>query len=485
MTQGRLTVQRKPIRFASDARRVVARPFMTDDRERVRATVERVLALSEDEVAAFLDQVYREFDSRHFNLQAEFSENFGRAARHFDGSLPLSPPRRQLIGAYFTHEYSFEAAALFNPSIVPAPNQDGLPEGSVRFLMSLRATGEGHVSSIVFRTGTIDAAGDIAVDPPSPHAETLDPVENFPFDRQTFFHKLIEMGGYTETAGLVLDRLPEQFTYRDLDWVLDDFHLGTSIPVDLEETSQSLRYLARSNYVLELPPHLPPSAIVIFPYSENERRGMEDMRLVRFTDDDGKVYYYGLYMAYNGFRVLPQLLETIDYHYLRVTPLHGKYVQNKGQALFPRKVNGWYMMVSRIDGQNLYLMRSKNIRFWNEAEQLQVPTYPWEFVQIGNCGSPIETPEGWLLLTHGVGPMRKYCIGASLLDLEDPYRVIGQTREPILAPQEDERDGYVPNVVYSCGGMIHNGLLILPYAMSDSATSFATIPLHELLDLLR
>jgi predicted GH43/DUF377 family glycosyl hydrolase len=233
--------------------------------------------------------------------------------------------------------------------------------------------------------------------------------------------------------------------------------------------------------VLELPANACPSEIVIFPATENESRGMEDMRLVRFTEDDGSTRYFGTYTAYNGFRILPQLFQTEDFRHIRMTPLQGKYAQNKGQALFPRRIDGWYVMIGRLDGENLFLLKSKNIRFWNDAEPLQEPTYPWEFVQIGNCGSPIETPEGWLLLTHGVGPMRTYCIGATLLDLNDPSRIIGQTDEPLIAPNEEERDGYVPNVVYSCGGLIHNDRLVLAYAMSDSATAFATVPLPELL----
>jgi len=243
-------------------------------------------------------------------------------------------------------------------------------------------------------------------------------------------------------------------------------------------------WLARSNYHLKMPPDCDPSEIVIFPASENESKGIEDVRLVQFTEEDGSTVYYGTYTAYNGFRILPQIFETTDFTTIRVHTLNGQYVQNKGMALFPRRIGNWYMMVSRLDGENMYLMRSENIHFWNEAIKLQEPKYPWEFVQIGNCGSPIETEAGWLLLTHGVGPMRQYCIGVSLLDRDDPSKVIGHLKQPLLVPTEQERDGYVPNVVYSCGAMIHHDMLFIPYAMSDSATSFASVAVSDLLGAL-
>jgi predicted GH43/DUF377 family glycosyl hydrolase len=244
-------------------------------------------------------------------------------------------------------------------------------------------------------------------------------------------------------------------------------------------------WLARSNYHLSFPEDASPSEVAIFPTTEDESRGIEDARFVRFTEGDGRAVYYGTYTAYNGFRILPQLLETANFSEFRISTLNGRYCQNKGMALFPRRIDGWYLMLSRLDGENLYIMPSKNIRFWNQATRLQEPTHSWELVQVGNCGSPLETAEGWIMLTHGVGPMRRYCLGASLLDLEDPTKVIGQLREPLLAPSEEERDGYVPNVVYSCGAMIHGDLLVIPYAMADSATTFATVGVQDLLDHMR
>ncbi len=477
-------VVRMPERFISDDTRVITRPFIPGDCERVRRVIDRVQSVPEPEVRRLLEGVLVDFAARHKDVGAVFEENYRHAIEGHPVSGELSAERRMLIGSYFTMEYSIESAALFNPSIVTHPDQSGLPDGAVRFIMSLRATGEGHVSSIVFRTGLIDADGDIIFDPVSRYVERARKVKNRVHLKERFFLKIIEMGAYCDSAQLVLDRLADEFTFTDLTEAIDQGTGRDGDGLEFAEAADNLRWLARSNYHLTFPPDCTPSEVVIFPTSENESRGIEDARFVRFVDDDGKVTYYGTYTAYNGLRILPQLLETEDFHKFRITTLNGKYVQNKGLALFPRKLDGWYVMLGRIDGENLYLMRSTNIRFWNEADMLQRPEVPWEFVQIGNCGSPLETERGWLVLTHGVGPMRRYCIGATLLDLEEPTRVIGQLREPLLMPNEEEREGYVPNVVYSCGALIHNQELILPYAMSDSATTFARVALPELLDNL-
>jgi predicted GH43/DUF377 family glycosyl hydrolase len=381
-------------------------------------------------------------------------------------------------------EYSIEAAALFNPSIVPHPNQDNVPDGALRFIMSLRATGEGHVSSITFRTGLVLADGTVRFRPVSRFVEQAKPVAERLYHRHTLFLKLIEMGAYNEITGTILDRMPEESTYTGLCSVIDAVGASLADSELFQQTADKIRWLAQSNYHLEFPVDADTSEVVIFPVTENESRGIEDARFVRFVDDDDAVRYYGTYTAYNGFIILPQLLETPDFREFRIATLNGRFAQNKGMALFPRKIDGWYMMISRVDNENLYLMQSKNVRFWNDAEKLQEPTHPWEFIQIGNCGSPLETEAGWLLLTHGVGPMRRYCIGAALLDLDDPTRVIGHLKEPLLVPNEKEREGYVPNVVYSCGAIVHNGRLTMPYAMSDSATSIATVSLEELLHQL-
>lgn len=481
MRADRLRVTRRPEKFISNDRRVITRFFQPGDDTRIRSVIDRVMALSEQDTSKVLADVFRNFADRHKDVGAVFLEHYQKVAHLIDDRDSPSHERQLLIGSYFTMEYSIESAALFNPSIVPHPDQSGVPAGSIRFIMSLRATGEGHVSSIVFRCGVIDGAGDIDFVPSGNFIESAKLIEDRLYRKKTYFIKLIEMGGYNELAGDVLEKLPEDFTLQQLRHALDAFGRETDPAADFQETSRNMLWLARSNYHLVFPEDARPSEVVIFPTTEDESRGIEDARFVRFTDDDGSFIYYGTYTAYNGFRILPQLLETTSFREFHITTLNGRYCQNKGLALFPRKIDGWYMMLSRIDGENLYIMPSKNIRFWNDISKLQVPTYPWEIVQVGNCGSPIETAQGWLVLTHGVGPMRRYCIGATLLDLDDPTKVIRQLEEPLLMPTEEEREGYVPNVVYTCGAMLHGDQLIIPYAIADSATTFATVNMNDLL----
>jgi len=480
----RIDITRRLERFAADGRRVITRLFVPGGQARVESVLARVRALSAEEVSQVLAHVKQSFANRHKRIEDIWQDNFNEATAGLDTPLGLSADQQLLIGAYFTMEYSIESAALFNPSIVPHYDQRGVSPDAVRFLMSLRATGEGHVSSIVFRTGVIDLAGDICFDTPSPFARSLKPLEDTPYDKQIFFYKLIEIGGYNDKAGDVLDRLPEQFTLAELEQTVDEVRQAQLEPLLFTETAENIIGLARSNYTLELPVGSDPSEAVIFPFTERESKGIEDMRLVRFQDDDGSLWYYGTYTAFNGYCVFPQLLETPNFDTISIVTLSGRFAQNKGHALFPRMIDGWYVMCSRIDGENMYILKSKNVRFWNDAEMLNVPRCPWEFIQVGNCGSPLETDRGWLLLTHGVGPMRQYCIGATLLDLNDPTRVVGHLKDPLLMPNEEERNGYVPNVVYSCGAIIHGDELIIPYAMADSATSVASVPLEKLLDQL-
>jgi len=476
-----LDVTRRPERFLSDDSRVIARPFHVGGEHRIKAVIARVMSLDDAEVAALYGEVLRDFSHRHRRVESAFERHFALVRHEVNDADGLSRERRLLIGAYFTMEYSIESAALFNPSIVPHPNQEGAPPGGVRFIMSLRATGEGHVSSIVFRTGVIRADGMIDFEPASRFCASLHVKPDRRYEKKLFFLKLIEMAAYNDAARVILDQLPDFFTLGTLQQTIGQMRGWETKPPYFAETCENMLWLARSNYHLHLPPDTDPSEIVIFPVSDNESRGIEDARLTRFVEDDGGVVYYGTYTAYNGFRILPQLFETRDFLDFEVHTLNGRYVQNKGMGLFPRRIDGMYHMVSRIDGENMFLMKSDNIHFWNECRKLCGPVYPWEFVQIGNCGPPIETPEGWLLLTHGVGPMRQYCIGCALLDLEDPSRVIGHLPRPLLKPLESERDGYVPNVVYSCGAMVHGDHLVIPYAMSDSATSVATVSVTELL----
>lgn len=475
---------RHPFRFGADDQRVIARYFNVGGPERIARVATRVAAMSDAEVSSLLAETLERFGGRHRNIELAFRRHVQRSLPHLPGAETLSNERKLLLGSYFTMEYAIEAAALFNPSIVPHPDQSGIANGGLRFIMSLRATGEGHVSSIVFRTGGVSGEGEVSFDPPSRYVAKMRVKSDARFERKLFLQKMIEMGAYTEAARPALDELPETFDEACLEDTLRRVEVRDNLPEGFAEAAEQMRWLAHSNYTLEIPEESGPDEIVIFPTSENESRGIEDVRFTHFFDDDGDARYYGTYTAYNGFRILPQLIETRDFHTFGIHTLNGAHVQNKGMALFPRKINGRYHMISRLDGENMFIMHSDNPRFWNHCQKLCGPMYPWEFVQIGNCGPPIETPEGWLLLTHGVGPVRRYCIGACLLDLEDPSKVIGHLDQPLIEPLESERDGYVPNVVYSCGALVHNDTLVLPYAVSDSASTVATLSMSELLTRL-
>jgi predicted GH43/DUF377 family glycosyl hydrolase len=479
-----LEIQRLPIRLVGDDRRVITRPFYPGGETRICNVIERVSQLPEPEVERILGEILADFGGRHRNIQSVFKEQYETAIAHTDKRSGISPKRQLLIGAYFTMEYSFQSAALFNPSIVPHPNQNGVPEGAVRVLMSLRATGEGHISSVVFRSGLIEADHTIRFDPPSESFRRgrLSPDKRY--EKRLFQRKLCDIGLDATAVEVVMERLPDHFTFGQLEHAVAETREVDPPVFRGEDVVEGILWLAKSNYQLELPRDAHASEIVIFPQSDNESGGIEDLRMVHFVDDDGSETYFGTYTAFNGYRILPQLMETKDLVHIDVHTLNGARAQNKGLALFPRRIGGHYVMCSRIDGENLYIMYSDMIHFWETAKLLQAPKHAWEFVQIGNCGSPLETREGWLLLTHGVGAMRKYCIGAMLLDLDDPLKVIGSLDEPLIAPTAEERDGYVPNVVYTCGAMIHDDYLYVPYAISDKATSMACVPLDLLLQRL-
>ncbi|MBN3033303.1 MAG: glycoside hydrolase family 130 protein [Candidatus Saganbacteria bacterium] len=466
-----------------DKRRVITRPFRPAGADHTRDIIGRVLALDGRTARAVLKRTLKEFAHRHKDLRAVLLGNYRRIAGYLKEPAALPEEKKLLLGACFTMEYSIESAALFNPSVVVYPKQNGLKPGQTRLLFSFRATGEGHISSIVFRSAVVDRDNSIFLEPVSPFLGTPEIVLNAAYDRELFKAKLEEMGQLTEAAKAVCRSLPASFTPDNLNRAIDGVR-GAFTPDNLDETAVRLRWLAESNYEVSFGPDHLISERVIFPVSQNESNGVEDARFVRFTDDGGGVTYYATYTAYNGRRVLPQLIETKDFHRFKISTLNGPMARNKGMALFPRKVNGLYAMITRSDGENLYLSYSDNIHFWFAGVRLEAPQAPWELLQIGNCGSPLETEKGWLLLTHGVGPMRKYCIGVSLLDLKEPSKVIGRLSEPLLAPREEEREGYVPNVVYSCGSIILNGELIVPYAISDSESHLASIPVDELLEKL-
>ena len=479
-------VKRKSVKILGDPARVIARLHLPGNPERIKRVIERIVSLPEAVATDLLEQIMLDFAERHRDIEQIFRRHLKVVSEYLPADLLLSKTKQDLIGAYLTKEYSIESAALFNPSIVPHPDQSGLKPEELRFILSLRATGEGHISSIVFRSGILEADNVFTFDPLSDYVETpslhLDP----DYDRHLFELKLNEMRACNETTHWVLHRLPENFTYNALNDVLEEFHRDhAELSAQETEALELIDWLAHSNYETTFRSEYPISERVIFPVSKNESSGIEDARFVRFEEDSGEVTYYATYTAYNGFTILPQLIETKDFVVFNIMTLNGQAIQNKGMALFPRKVGGRYAMLSRQDGENNYIMFSDHLHFWQETELLQKPIHPWEFIQIGNCGSPLETEAGWLVLTHGVGPMRQYCIGAALLDLEEPSKIIARLDEPLLTPHEQEREGYVPNVVYSCGALIHNHELVVPYAMSDIHSGIATVSLDELLGCMQ
>jgi predicted GH43/DUF377 family glycosyl hydrolase len=438
--------------------------------------------LPESEVHFLWKQVRAEFGERHVKPLHFLRGRYDQVKHNLPTDRIISEERQLLLGAYFTHEYSLEAAALFNPSIVPHPDQSDLPDGSLRFILSLRATGEGHVSSITFRTGVADAQSRISINEPTRFCYEPEQMPHAAYEKALFERKLHELGLPGDFSRETLRDLGEHFT-------LDELRAGAKRAADQfrardqenATVADKIVMLAQSNYDVQFPPDSRVSERVLFPTTPSQRNGIEDARFVLFHGDDGTKTYCATYTAYDGKMVLPQFIETQDFLHFKFFTLNGPAVQNKGMALFPRKVGGRYVMLGRQDYENIYIMFSDHPHFWHSAQKLLQPKFSWEFIQMGNCGSPIETEAGWLVLSHGVGAMRKYCIGAFLLDLNDPAKVIGRTREPLITPNENEREGYVPNVVYTCGALLQGRRLIIPYAMSDYATTFATVSLDSVL----
>ena len=468
-----------------DCSRVLLRPFRPSTDDISRRIVARVMVLADEQVTRLLAQVLVEFADRHAHAKIFFHARFVQVMLYLEPDARPSPERQMLIGAYFTNEYAIESAALFNPSIVPHPDQGGLAPGELRFILSLRATGEGHISSITFREGKISAENKIILAPPVPCVMEPARVPNVAYAKGLFAHKLEEAGVQNAFGRRVLDKLHDDFTLKELHAVLLASGLTDTSDATASWAAHGILLLAESNYEVNFAPATQVSQRVLFPSAPSQSNGIEDARFVRFQNDNGTFTYYATYTAYDGKVTMPQLLETPDFVRFKFSTLNGAAVQNKGMALFPRKINGQFVMLSRQDDENILIMFSDKLNFWTEPKVLLAPAQPWEFFKLGNCGSPIETEAGWLVLSHGVGALRKYCLGAFLLDLNDPTRVIGRLREPLLCPNEAEREGYVPNVVYTCGALRHGRELIIPYAMSDSATSFATVSLDELLAAMK
>ncbi|MEJ7610783.1 MAG: glycoside hydrolase family 130 protein [Ferruginibacter sp.] len=484
-----VTVTRKNIIFQPDASRVITR-FFANSEERNIQLIKKIMEMPEKLQQETLLRVLRDFSRRHRSISKAFEKNFNRLAHIFPktGIDPetLSTAQKVLIGAYFTMEYSIEAAAFFNPSIMEDPDQSELSGGEKRVIISFRATGEGHISSIVFRSGIIDHKNNILIEPPGRLLESPEHVKNYRYEKISFLEKIKEMQEPDkEVYDVIEKKLTETFTYEELKRMIEEARTEFSNNKTADAMLNEMKWLASSHYEMNFSVDTAISERVIFPIADTEIKGIEDARFVRFTDDNGEITYYATYTAYDGYTTLPKLLLTKDFYHFTVRPLHGEVARNKGMALFPRKINGKYVMLCRGDGMNNFISFSNDITVWRSAELLQKPVSPWELVQMGNCGSPLETDAGWLVITHGVGPVREYSLGATLLDINDPSKEIGRLMFPLLSPNEKEREGYVPNVVYSCGAIIHNENLIIPYAMSDHASTYATVNLAELLEKLK
>jgi len=482
-------VRRAEITLFSDASRVIAKFFLPGSETKpqgalhVDTIINRVLNMSDEEVSLTLENTLIRFKDRHFKLEEILERHFDRVAHHAPSDVDISRERRDLIGAYFTQEYAVEGVALFNPSIVLHPDQSGLERDEIRIVLSLRAIGEGHVSSIEFRTGVFSESAGIKMDAPGRRVVTG---KTAPISlTRDFLMETLDHHIGTVLYEELLRILPEKF---------DSDHLGDAITLIEKDTlitagsgtiAKQIRNIASANYQLHFPADHELSEYIIVPSSADERQGVEDARFTRFTEDDGSINYYATYTAFDGSQINQHLLVTSDFRNFEIRTLIGQAAGNKGMAIFPRRVNGEYLAISRWDNETISIAKSADMGSWGTPTPLQFPEEPWEFVKLGNCGSPIETKEGWLLLTHGVGPMREYSMGAVLLDLEDPSKLIGALKAPLLVSIEEEREGYVPNVVYSCGSLLHGNTLILPYGCSDLKTRFAYVDFPALMNQLR
>jgi len=485
----RRVITRSDVILRADPSRVLARLFVpghelpTETESRATGVLARILHLPEDAVRGALAHVRAEYLGRHRDLPAILAAHYEQIAHRIPDGDPLTADRKALLGATFTNEYSIEGAALFNPSVVAHPDQRDLPTGAVRFVMSLRAVGEGHISSIEFRTGVWGPGSTLRLDDPGPHVEQ-GAIARTRHDRDVFADRLREEGADTESTRYLVSRLGAEFDYAELESALHELHGQQVTRHGGAHTDELARSLVRNSYrvVFDIDSTLPER--VLWPYGPAESHGMEDARFVRFIDDDAAVRYLAPYTAFDGNHIAPQLISTTDFRTFTISQFAGPGAKNKGLALFPRRIGGRYFALSRWDRENCSITSSPDGRRWEDGPQIYEPREPYELIQTGNCGSPLETEAGWLVLTHAVGPMREYTIGALLLDLDDPTKVLGRLREPLMRADEDERNGYVPNVVYSCGAMVHDGSLLLPYGVSDASVRFAFLDVAALLDRL-
>jgi len=472
-----MNVNRSNIQIKANPKRVIINfldlGINTNNVKRAKRLIDSILSIPENELNALYEEIKKNFEFRHRDFEHYIKLNFKNIQSELPNNVEISELRSLVLGAYFSKEYSIQSAALFNPSMVAHPNQKELKEGEKRFVLSLRAVGEGHISSIEFRSGIVNKYGKITLDEETRFSSCSDKDLSKIYSKKNILKNTAVLVDFDQS---IMSAFEESFTYDDyLDKVKDNEFSSFD-----DVTQAELFHILDTNYDVVTDGNAPICERVIFPNALGESMGMEDVRFVAFTDN-GKTEYIGTYTAYDGHKISPQLLLTEDFIHFKVRSMYGAAVSDKGMALFPEKINGKYVMIGRQGGENITIMYSEDLFIWEDYEAIMTPKATWSYVQLGNCGSPVKTNEGWLVITHAVGPLRKYVLGAILLDLNNPSKIIKRLNKPLLTPNEEEREGYVPNVVYSCGSMAHQGNLILPYAMSDSASTFATINIEELL----
>jgi len=478
-----INVKKLPIKIVPSSTRTLIRPFVPGNSSQVEHILFRVFSTPYEERQKVIKNIYERLDLPNADIRSIFLRHFENIRNRIPSNIEISDDQKEFIGACFTQQYSLESTALFNPSIVPHPVQD--KEGVTKFIISLRAIGEGHISSLIFMEGEIDAAFTITLQENSPVIYESSRKEHL-YEKELFIKKSNELGILSDLNSSIFDHLSEHFTFEELERTINKIRSSNVFinNMELERALNSIRMLALSNFTLNFSTDTI-SERAIYPASPSQSNGLEDARFVKFTKDDGSTIYYATFTAYDGKTIMPEMLETHDFKEFKVSTLNGSAAKNKGMALFPRKVNGNYMMLGRQDNESLYIMTSDNPYFWHDYQPLAKPTYDWELIQIGNCGSPIEIEEGWLVITHGVGPVRTYSLGVILLDKNAPWRVIGRLKEPLLKPTKEERFGYVPNVLYTCGAMAIGRTLVLPYAIGDVVTTFTLVSIDEIIEHMR
>jgi len=467
-----------------DMSRVVHRFFLPGEgtmtvHSRLADVVDRVLAIPEDRLDPIAKGITADLSETQADAESVLIAH-ARAVSDRVAHRPLTTAQLTILGSAVTSLVAVEGAAICNPSAVAHPSQDGLRDGELRVAVSLRGIGEGHVSSIGFAEAVIGAdhtwTFGVRSTPLSRAA-----VSGSQWSRQHFGEALEDAGQLRDLAAAVLLALPERFGTVELEAAIATLPSDLAMRPSSRAPLQALREMGESTYRATFAPAVPLSARVLMPVLPDEDHGVEDARFTLSTDADDPTPYRATYTAYDGRNIAPRMLTSTDLTTFDSHRLTGAGARNKGMALFPRRVQGRHMALSRGDGENISLAVSDDGMVWEDRGLVYAPTEVWEIIQLGNCGAPIETAEGWLVLTHGVGPLRTYSLGALLLDLDEPSRVIARTTEPLLRPEGDMVDGYVPRVVYSCGGIVHRGTLWIPVGVGDSRIRVYSVEVEELL----